>query len=116
MLERKDRAGTITPHEKQGLSDINHTDNACDQAIKAVCTDGKKGDSAWVALVGPAQKTLKNYGENASYALIYKDFYPQDAANLEYVLQGKPLDVAKMASQIVGFSGKTDARICEKNR
>lgn len=40
------------------------------------------------ALVGPAQEALKKYGENATYSLLYKDLYPQDAKNLESVLQG----------------------------
>ena len=88
VLERKERAGTITADEKNELSTINQTDKARNQAIKAVCTEGNKGGQACGALVGPAQEALKKYGENVTYSLIYKDLYPQDAANLAAILQG----------------------------
>ncbi|WP_267436752.1 VENN motif pre-toxin domain-containing protein [Erwinia psidii] len=88
VLERKDKAGAITPDEKNELATINQTDKARDQAIKAVCTDGNKGGSGCGALIGPAQEALDKYGENVTYSLLYKDLYPQDAKNLESVLQG----------------------------
>jgi filamentous hemagglutinin len=88
VLERKEKAGAITPAEKNELATINQTDKARDQAIKAVCTDGNKGGSGCGALIGPAQEALNKYGENVTYSLLYKDLYPQDAKNLESVLQG----------------------------
>ncbi|TCV90963.1 TNT domain-containing protein [Biostraticola tofi] len=88
VLESKDKAGAITPDEKNELAAINETDKDRDQAIKAVCTDGNKGGSGCGALVGPAEEALKKYGENITYSLLYKDLYPQDARNLESVLQG----------------------------
>ncbi|WP_367672570.1 DUF6862 domain-containing protein [Serratia symbiotica] len=88
VLERKEKAGAITPDERNELTTINKTDKARDQAIKAVCTDGNKGGSGCGALIGPAQEVLKKYGENVTYSLVYKDLYPQDAKNLESVLQG----------------------------
>ncbi|YCH31503.1 hemagglutinin repeat-containing protein [Erwinia sp. D4-22] len=88
VLEHKEKAGAITPDEKNELATIKQTDKARDQAIKAVCTDGNKGGSACGALIGPAQEALKKYGENVTYSLLYKDLYPQDAKNLESVLQG----------------------------
>ncbi|WP_312837177.1 VENN motif pre-toxin domain-containing protein, partial [Pantoea sp.] len=88
VLERKEKAGAITADEKNELATINQTDKARDQAIKAVCTDGNKGGSGCGALVGPAQEALNKYGENVTYSLLYKDLYPQDAKNLESVLQG----------------------------
>lgn len=87
ILERKEKAGAITQDEKSELATINQTDKARDQAIKAVCTDGNKGGSGCGALVVPAQEALKKYGENVTYSLLYKDLYPQDAKNLESVLQ-----------------------------
>uniref|UniRef100_UPI001378701B VENN motif pre-toxin domain-containing protein n=1 Tax=Pantoea sp. IMH TaxID=1267600 RepID=UPI001378701B len=78
----------LTPAETKELADINQADKARNKAIKSICTDGNKGGAACGALVGPAQEALKKYGENVSYSLIYKDLYPQDAANLENVLKG----------------------------
>ena len=88
VLERREKAGTITPEERQELSGINQTDKARDQAIHDVCTQGNKGSVACGALVGPAQEALRKYGEKVTYSLIYKDLYPHDASNLEGVLQG----------------------------
>jgi len=75
VLERKEKAGTITPEEKQELADTRQSDKARDEAIKSVCSDGNKGSSSLGALVGPAQGTLKKYGEKVIYSLIYKDLY-----------------------------------------
>ena len=88
VLERREKAGTITPEERRDLSDINQTDKARDQAIHDICTQGNKGSAACGALIDPAQEALRKYGEKVTYSLIYKDLYPQDAANLEGVLQG----------------------------
>lgn len=88
VLKHKEKAGAITQDEKNELATIKQTDKARDQAIKAVCTDGNKGGSACGALIGPAQEALKKYGKNVTYSLLYKDLYPQDAKNLESVLQG----------------------------
>lgn len=78
----------LKPSETKELTEINQVDKERDQAIKAVCTDGNKGGSGCGALIGPAQEALDKYGENVTYSLIYKDLYPQDAANLEGILQG----------------------------
>ncbi len=88
ILERKEKAGTITPDERQELSGINQTDKTRDQAIHDVCTQGNKGSAACGALVSQAQAALDKYGNRVTYSLIYKDLYPQDAANLESVLKG----------------------------
>ena len=78
----------LTTSEQKELTEINQKDKTRDIAIKSVCTDGAKGGSACGALVGPAQAALDKYGEKVSYSLIYKDLYPQDAKNLEGILQG----------------------------
>ncbi|EKE1675292.1 contact-dependent inhibition effector tRNA nuclease [Escherichia coli] len=70
------------------LSQLDETDKARDAAIAEACPPGSKGSGACGALVGPAQKALVEYGENVTYSLLYKDLYPQDAKNLETVLQG----------------------------
>ncbi|WP_210453582.1 hemagglutinin repeat-containing protein [Pantoea ananatis] len=88
VLERREKAGTITPDQRQELSGINQTNKARDQAIHDVCTQGNKGGAACGALVSQAQSALDKYGDNVTYWLIYKDLYPQDAANLENVLKG----------------------------
>ncbi|PQK87129.1 hemagglutinin repeat-containing protein [Pantoea ananatis] len=88
VLERREKAGTITPDQRQELSGINQTNKARDQAIHDVCTQGNKGGAACGALVSQAQSALDKYGDNVTYSLIYKDLYPQDAANLENVLKG----------------------------
>ena len=88
VLERREKAGTITPDERQELFGINQTDEARDQAIHDVCIQGNKGGAACVALVSQAQLALDKYGDNVTYSLIYKDLYPRDAANLENVLKG----------------------------
>lgn len=78
----------LTPTEEKDLAHINKVDKERDQAIRAVCTDGQKGGGACGALIGPAQDALNKYGEDFNFRLIYKDLYPQDAKNLENVLQG----------------------------
>ena len=88
VLERKEQARSITPDEKNELTAIGQLDKARDLAIKSVCTDGNKGGAACGALIGPAEEALKKYGENVTYSLLYKDLYPQDAKNVESVLQG----------------------------
>lgn len=88
VLERKEQAGNITPDEKNELTAIGQLDKARDLAIKSVCTDGNKGGAACRALIGPAEEALKKYGKNVTYSLLYKDLYPQDAKNVESVLQG----------------------------
>ena len=88
ILERKEKAGTITPDERQELSGINQTDKTRDQAIHDVCTQGNKGSAACGALISQAQTALDKYGDRVTYSLIYKDLYPQDAANLESALKG----------------------------
>ncbi|HID4045667.1 TPA: VENN motif pre-toxin domain-containing protein, partial [Pluralibacter gergoviae] len=88
ILEYKLQQGTITPEEKLELANINQTDKARDEAIKSVCTDGNKDGSACGALIGSAQDALNKYGERVTPSLIYKDLYPEDAKNLENILQG----------------------------
>lgn len=78
----------LTLAESQELADINQRDKDRDQAIKEACPSGNKGSAGCGALVGPAEEALKKYGANATYSLLYKDLYPQDAKNLEDVLQG----------------------------
>jgi len=87
ILERKDNAGTNTPDERQELSGINQTDKTRDQAIHDVCTQSNKGSAACGTLVRQAHTALDKYGDRVIYSLIYKDLYPQDAANLESVLK-----------------------------
>ena len=88
VLERREKAGTITPEERQELSGINQTDKARDQAIHDICTQGNKGNAACGALIGPAQEALKKYGEKVTYSLLYTDLYPRDAKSIESVLKG----------------------------
>ena len=107
VLERKEKAGTITPEEKQELADTRQTDKARDEAIKSVCTDGNKGSSSCGALVGPAQEALKKYGEKVTYSLIYKDLYPQDAASLEGILQGLDAGSISRDKAISAIAAKT---------
>lgn len=88
ILQRKEKAGTITPDERQELSGINQTDKIRDQAIHDICTQGNKGSAACGALVSQAQTTLGKYGDRVDYSLVYKDLYPQEAANPGSVLKG----------------------------
>ncbi|PVZ84738.1 hypothetical protein C9426_22380 [Serratia sp. S1B] len=78
----------LTQEEIQELADINQRDKDRDQAIKDACPPGSKGSEACGVLIGPANEALKKYGENATYSLLYKDLYPEDAKNLEDILQG----------------------------
>lgn len=117
VLERKEKAGTITPEEKQELADTRQTDKARDEAIKSICTDGNKGSSSCGALVGPAQEALKKYGEKVTYSLIYKEMYPQDAANIEGILQG--LDAGSISrdqaiTAIAKSSGKSWSEVAKQ--
>jgi len=91
-LDYKLKHGLLSGDEKAKaearLSQLDETDKDRDAAIAAACSSGSKGSGACGALVGPAQKALSEYGENVTYSLLYKDLYPQDAKNLETVLQG----------------------------
>ncbi|WP_366925712.1 DUF6862 domain-containing protein [uncultured Pantoea sp.] len=46
ILQCKEKAGTITPDERQELSSFNQTDKIRDQAIHDICTQGNKGSAA----------------------------------------------------------------------
>ncbi|MBD3607154.1 hemolysin BL-binding protein [Dickeya solani] len=88
-LERKEKAGTLTADEAKELADTRKLDKDRDQAIHDICTQGNKSGGACSALVAKAQQALNSYGESAaSYRLIYKDLYPQDAANASAILKG----------------------------
>lgn len=88
-LERKEKAGTLTADEAKELADTRKLDKDRDQAIHDICTQGNKSGGACSALVAQAQQALNSYGESAaSYRLIYKDLYPQDAANASAILKG----------------------------
>lgn len=78
----------LTDAEKQELADINQLDKARDAAIRKAYPPGSKGSAACGALVGPAEVTLRKYGTNATYSLLYKDLYPEDAANVSAILKG----------------------------
>ncbi|WP_275899954.1 hemagglutinin repeat-containing protein [Pectobacterium brasiliense] len=79
----------LTDAEKQELADIHKLDKERDQAIRDICTQGNKSGGACSALVAQAQQALNSYGESAaSYRLIFKDLYPQDAANASAILEG----------------------------
>ncbi|WP_258879858.1 hemagglutinin repeat-containing protein [Pectobacterium aroidearum] len=78
----------LTDAEKQELADIHKLDKERDQAIRDICTQGNKSGGACSALVAQAQQALNSYGDNVSYSLIYKDLYPQDAANASTILNG----------------------------
>ncbi|MCA5919645.1 VENN motif pre-toxin domain-containing protein, partial [Pectobacterium brasiliense] len=78
----------LTDAEKEELAGINQLDKARDAAIREACPPGSKGTAACGALVGPAEEALKKYGANATYSLLYKDLYPQDAKNVESILHG----------------------------
>ncbi len=91
-LEYKLKNGLLSGDDKAKaearLGQLDETDKARDAAIAAACPPGSKSSGACGTLVGPAQKALAEYGENVTYSLLYKDLYPQDAKNLETVLQG----------------------------
>ncbi|MDI3438491.1 hypothetical protein QLG07_03370 [Erwinia sp. V90_4] len=104
VLERKEKAGTITPDEKQELSGIKRTDKDRDQAITDICTQGNKSGGACSTLVAAAKDALDSYDESAaSYRLIYKDLYPQDAANIETILKGLDPDSITRDAVIKGI-------------
>lgn len=90
-LQHGQQSGSEKGQAEARLEQLNETDKARDQAIKNICQSGSKGSKGSVgcrALVGPAEKALKEYSSNVSYSLLYKDLYPQDAKNLEKVLRG----------------------------
>lgn len=87
-LERKEKAGTLTADEAKELADTRKLDKDRDQAIRDICTQGNKSGGACSALVAQAQQALNTYGGNVSYNLIFKDLYPQDAANASAILKG----------------------------
>ncbi|WP_405078148.1 hemagglutinin repeat-containing protein [Pectobacterium versatile] len=88
-LERKEKAGTLTQDEAKELADTRQLDKDRDQAIHDICTQGNKSGGACSALVAQAQQALNSYGESAaSYRLIFKDLYPEDAANASAILNG----------------------------
>ncbi|WP_248700007.1 hemagglutinin repeat-containing protein [Pectobacterium carotovorum] len=88
-LELKEKAGTLTQDEAKELADTRQLDKDRDQAIRDICTQGNKSSGACSALVAQAQQALNSYGESAaSYRLIFKDLYPQDAANVSDILYG----------------------------
>ncbi|MGM3160129.1 VENN motif pre-toxin domain-containing protein, partial [Dickeya undicola] len=89
VLERKEKAGTLTADEAKELADTRKLDKDRDQAIRDICTQGNKSGGACSALVAQAQQALNSYGESAaSYRLIFKDLYPEDAANASAILKG----------------------------
>ncbi|MFB1117958.1 VENN motif pre-toxin domain-containing protein [Dickeya dadantii] len=89
VLERREKDGTLTADEAKELADTRKLDKDRDQAIHDICTQGNKSGGACSALVAKAQQALNSYGESAaSYRLIYKDLYPQDAANASAILKG----------------------------
>ncbi|WP_236883897.1 hemagglutinin repeat-containing protein [Dickeya fangzhongdai] len=88
VLERKEKAGTLTADEAKELADTRKLDKDRDQAIHDICTQGNKSGGACSALVAQAQQALNTYGGNVSYNLIFKDLYPQDAANASAILKG----------------------------
>ncbi|WP_326489299.1 hemagglutinin repeat-containing protein [Pectobacterium versatile] len=88
-LERKEKAGTLTTDEAKELADTRQLDKDRDQAIRDICTQGNKSGAGCSVLVAQAQHALGSYGESAaSYRLIFKDLYPQDAANVSDILYG----------------------------
>ncbi len=87
-LELKEKAGTLTQDEAKELADTRQLDKDRDQAIRDICTQGNKSGAGCSALVAQAQQALNSYGDNVSYSLIYKDLYPQDAANASTILNG----------------------------
>ncbi|MGM3184500.1 DUF6862 domain-containing protein [Dickeya oryzae] len=87
-LERKEKAGTLTADETKELADTRKLDKDRDQAIHDICTQGNKSGGACSALVAQAQQALNTYGGNVTYNLIFKDLYPQDAANASAILKG----------------------------
>ncbi|WP_315710642.1 VENN motif pre-toxin domain-containing protein [Brenneria uluponensis] len=88
VLERREKAGTLTADEAKELADTRKLDKDRDQAIHDICTQGNKSGGACSALVAQAQQALNTYGGNVSYNLIFKDLYPQDATNASAILKG----------------------------
>uniref|UniRef100_UPI00387AD6CD DUF6862 domain-containing protein n=1 Tax=Cronobacter turicensis TaxID=413502 RepID=UPI00387AD6CD len=88
MLEHKEKAGILTGDETKELADIRRLDKERDQVIHDICTKGNKSGGACTALVEKAQNALNTYGASVTYSLIFKDLYPQDAANAGAILKG----------------------------
>ncbi|EOL8967182.1 hemagglutinin repeat-containing protein [Cronobacter dublinensis] len=88
VLEHKEKAGTLTGDETKELADIRRLDKERDQVIHDICTKGNKSGGACTALVEKAQNALNTYGASVTYSLIFKDLYPQDAANASAILKG----------------------------
>ncbi|GFM77682.1 hypothetical protein PSCICM_35010 [Pseudomonas cichorii] len=87
-LTLKEREGTITPEEAQELADLKKVDKDRNAAIQAACATGSKGGVECGTLVAMAKQALVEYGGSISYSLLYEDIYPEDAANVENILQG----------------------------
>ncbi|PKQ72673.1 hypothetical protein AOX56_21865 [Aeromonas sobria] len=88
VLERREKAGVLTADEAKELAYTRKLDKDRDQTIHDICTQGNKSGGACSALVAQAQQALNTYGRNVSYNLIFKDLYPQDAANAGTILEG----------------------------
>ncbi|ELQ6226604.1 hemagglutinin repeat-containing protein [Cronobacter turicensis] len=88
VLEHKEKAGILTGDETKELADIRRLDKERDQVIHDICTKGNKSGGACTALVEKAQNALNTYGASVTYSLIFKDLYPQDAANAGAILKG----------------------------
>ncbi|WP_158698633.1 hemagglutinin repeat-containing protein, partial [Cronobacter dublinensis] len=88
VLEHKEKAGTLTGDETKELADIRRLDKERDQVIHDICTKGNKSGGACTALIEKAQNALNTYGASVTYSLIFKDLYPQDAANASAILKG----------------------------
>ncbi|KAB0546089.1 filamentous hemagglutinin N-terminal domain-containing protein [Pseudomonas argentinensis] len=116
-LERRQRAGSLTPDEAIELAEIHRVDEARNQAILDICTNGKKSGGACSALVAQAKLALASYDEPISYSLAWKSVYQEDAANVEKILQG--LDSGSITrdaaiAAIAEESGKSWGEIAEQ--
>ncbi|TAI94354.1 two-partner secretion domain-containing protein [Pectobacterium versatile] len=88
ILERKEKAGTLTPDEAKELAATRRLDQERDKAIRDICTQGNKSIASCSTLLVQAQQALDSYGKNVNYRLVYRDLYPEDAANVDKILQG----------------------------
>ncbi|WP_275899262.1 DUF637 domain-containing protein [Pectobacterium brasiliense] len=88
ILERKEKTGTLTPDEAEELAATRRLDQERDKAIRDICTQGNKSIASCSALLVQAQQALDSYGKNFNYRLVYRDLYPEDAANVDKILQG----------------------------
>ncbi|MEQ9845795.1 DUF637 domain-containing protein [Pectobacterium brasiliense] len=87
ILERKEKTGTLTPYEAEELAATRRLDQERDKAIRDICTQGNKSIASCSALLVQAQQALDSYGKNFNYRLVYRDLYPEDAANVDKILQ-----------------------------